>query len=278
MSLPVPQRYSPQFTPTPLPIPTRRPTHRAHPSFSDSSSDGSVNSTTHTHLMTQNPYQDADEDPLQALCHALNVAAPAPLRAAQLTKTHDLAVLQRTAPVLPTHLLALHDAPLSDPASPLALVPIDLAVFARMLRTDLTGGVRALPRPPTLPRLPLPPRLTLPVLPLAVPHLPSAPLLLLYALGVRRDPSALAGALLPLAAAAEFPAGGAMAQALARACARDDARLARYAAHNHGAWKNVLALGVRDTRVLSVVQTVWNVTAEGRRLWAREHAAAAPPS
>src|SRR6266699_1497204 len=68
MSSSIPQRHSPQFTPAPLPIPTRRPTHRANRSLS-SSDDGSLDTqsstNTNSHLMTQYPYQDSDEDPLR---------------------------------------------------------------------------------------------------------------------------------------------------------------------------------------------------------------------
>jgi hypothetical protein len=279
--------------------------------------------------MTQHPYQDADEDPLRhatlsshspssltithrALCHALNVANTAPSSAYHLTKTHDLAVLNRTSPVLPTHLLAIHDAPLAGPTVPLTLIPINIDTFTRKLRTDLTGARQNQhhPRPPTrvlpspspsvppamvLTTLPLPATVTLPVVPLQVPHAPSVPLLLLYALGVRTNPSALAAALLPLSVAEEFPSAAAMAQAMAVQCQRENhaggdpasgsngsssvgggggARgwrsLDRYTVYNQGIWKNVLALGLRDSRVMSVVQTVWNVTAESRKILARQ--------
>ena len=46
--------------------------------------------------------------------------------------------------------------------------------------------------------------------------------------------------------------------------------LDRYTAYNQGVWKNVLALGLQDARVMSVVQTVWNVTAESRKISARQ--------
>jgi hypothetical protein len=141
---------------------------------------------------------------------------------------------------------------------------------------------------------------------LQVPHAPSIALLLLYALGVRADPSALAAALLPLSVAEEFPSAAAMAQAMAAQCERDKAgasasssgsadggaaaaaaamvvggggggggrwqlsSLDRYTAYNQGVWKNVLALGLQDARVMSVVQTVWNVTAESRKISARQ--------
>jgi hypothetical protein len=81
-----------------------------------------------------------------------------------------------------------------------------------------------------------------------------------------------------------------MAQALATVCERDSAGIAagscdgestvrgaagwplseRYTVYNQGIWKNVLALGLQDSRVMSVVQTVWNVTAESRKILARQ--------
>jgi hypothetical protein len=77
-----------------------------------------------------------------------------------------------------------------------------------------------------------------------------------------------------------------MAQAMAAQCERENnARDAessnggaargwqvfdRYTAYNQGIWKNVLALGLQDARVMSVVQTVWNVTAESRKISARQ--------
>ena len=226
-------------------------------------------------------------------------------------------MLNRTSPVLPTHLLAVHDAPLSDPLTPVTLIPIDTDTFSRKLRVDLTGArvhpsTRVVSPPTTtstaaaasiLQRLPLPSTVRVPVVHLQVPHAPSISLLLLYALGVRADPSALAAALLPLSVAEEFPSAAAMAQAMAAQCERDKAGasassgsadggaavaamvvggeggeggrwqlslLDRYTAYNQGVWKNVLALGLQDARVMSVVQTVWNVTAESRKISARQ--------
>jgi hypothetical protein len=270
--------------------------------------------------MTQHPYKDADEDPLRyvkpsssllyvltllpkrrALCHALNVAETAPSRARHLTNTHELAVLNRASPVLPTHVLAVHDAPPTDPNVPVMLIPIDIDAFSRKLRVDIAGA-RQHPHPPTriLPAVPpavalsaavagalLPPTVTVPVVPLQVPHAPSIALLLVYALGVHANPSALAAALLPLSAAEEFPSSAAMAQAMAALCERDNTSdaltngsgvggaggwqlLDRYTVYNHGMWKNVLKLGLQDSRVMSVVQTVWNVTAESRKILARQ--------
>jgi len=183
MSSSIPQRHSPHFTPAPLPIPTRRPTHRANLSLSDSDDDSldshnSTNSNANAHVMTQHPYQDADEDPLRhatlsshspssltithrALCHALNVANTAPSSAYHLTKTHDLAVLNRTSPVLPTHLLAIHDAPLAGPTVPLTVMPINIDTFTAIsARTSPARGSTPTP-PDARPVLSLP--LSLPV-------------------------------------------------------------------------------------------------------------------
>jgi hypothetical protein len=76
MSSSIPQRHSPQFTPAPLPIPTRRPTHRANRSLSGSD-DGTLDthSPNGSHLMTQYPYQDSDEDPLRHICHFLSLSS-----------------------------------------------------------------------------------------------------------------------------------------------------------------------------------------------------------
>ena len=53
------------------------------------------------------------------------------------------------------------------------------------------------------------------------------------------------------------------------------ASLDRYTVYNQGKWKNVLALGLQDLRVMSVMQTVWNITAESRKIlacqWERQH-------
>jgi hypothetical protein len=138
--------------------------------------------------------------------------------------------------------------------------------------------------------MPLPATVVIPLVPFQVPHAPSIPLLLLYALGVRTNPSALAATLLPLSVAEEFPSAAAMAQAMAMQCQRENAGgvvagsggnegsagggewrlLDRYTVYNQGMWKNVLALGLQDSRVMSVVQTVWNVTAESRKILARQ--------
>ena len=265
--------------------------------------------------MTQYPYQDSDEDPLRqafsqsffpppahrdcrALCYALNVAKTAPSSACRFMKTHQLAVLDRTSPVLPTHLLAVHDAPLSDPNALLILIPINIDTFSRKVRTDITNmrhnpvtrHVHVSSPASVGSSMPLPATVIVSVVPLQVPHAPSVPLLLLYALGVRTNPSAIATNLLPLSVAEEFPSAAAMAQAMAKQCDCDNAGIVadsggnessaqgavggwqlldNFTVYNQGIWKNVLALGLQDSRVMSVIQTVWNVTAESRKILAR---------
>ena len=53
------------------------------------------------------------------------------------------------------------------------------------------------------------------------------------------------------------------------------ASLDRYMVYNQGKWKNVLVLGLQDSRVMSVMQTVWNITAESRKIlvcqWEHQH-------
>ena len=44
----------------------------------------------------------------------------------------------------------------------------------------------------------------------------------------------------------------------------------RYTVYNQDMWKNVLGLGLQDLRVMSVVQIVWNVTADLCKILARQ--------
>ncbi|KAH9984145.1 hypothetical protein BJV77DRAFT_966360 [Russula vinacea] len=289
MSSSIPQRHSPQFTPAPLPIPTRRPTHRANRSLSGSD-DGTLDtySSNSSHLMTQYPYQDSDEDPLRhTYCAFERVSSHENLQ---------LAVLNRTSPILPTHILAIHDAPLSDPNAPVTLIPVNIDVFSLKLRTSITNARHNPPRrvsvsssspfsPTTVvSSVPLPATVVIPLVPFQVPHAPSVPLLLLYALGVRTNPSALAATLLPLSVAEEFPSAAAMAQAMAMQCQRENAGVVAGSGGNEdnaggvgGEWRLLdrhveerARAGLQDSRVMSVVQTVWNVTAESRKILARQ--------
>ena len=57
-----------------------------------------------------------------------------------------------------------------------------------------------------------------------------------------------------------------MSQVFSNADVLDDAEFARSLARNHGMWKNVLALGPKDAKIVEMVQLVWNVTAEAKRI------------
>ncbi|KAA1471899.1 hypothetical protein DENSPDRAFT_880854 [Dentipellis sp. KUC8613] len=279
---------SPRWAPAALTTSSRRPRHRPHPSFSEPAVSSPENMS-EAAAMTQHPYQIDEEDPLQVICEHFHVAPPAPLRTAHLRKTHDLPCTGTgtgTADThLPTHLLAVFDLPFGAPDTPVTLIPVRADTLAAHLSADI-------PLPPALPPSTIAHAhphshshahahtsasphshshahtrtLRLPVIPIQVPHAPSIPLLLQHTLFP--DPSTLAAQLLPLAAVEEFPSAAAMAHVMAACC--DGDRLARYLTYNQGVWKNVLALGVRDREVAGVVQTVWNVTAEARRVWQQQ--------
>lgn len=163
----------------------------------------------------------------------------------------------------PTHVLAVTQADI--PSVPL-MVPVNANMFQSGFRYDLP-----LPPDPTDTPAPAPrivaahtdPVLGLPVVPLVVPHPNSLSLILLYGLGLETDTHPLSLALLPGSVVGEFPNAAAMATVLA-AVPRD--AFDRIYRHNQGIWKNVLALGLRNTRIVELVSIVWNVTAEARRI------------
>jgi hypothetical protein len=88
-------------------------------------------------------------------------------------------------------------------------------------------------------------------------------LLLLFGLGLETEPNLLACRLLPANVIEEFPNASAMAYVLSRL--RDD-RFEQLLRYNQGIWKNILALGLKNAVLVEMVQTVWNVTAEARRI------------
>jgi len=117
---------------------------------------------------------------------------------------------------------------------------------------------------PVIPQVPEGPiRISLTVVPVAVPHLPSLPLLLLFGLGLERDVEKLPYRLLPTAVVAEFPAPAAMAEIFARFSEQHFERCYMYI---HGIWKNILALGLKDARIVQIVSTAWNVASDARRI------------
>jgi hypothetical protein len=166
---------------------------------------------------------------------------------------------------MPSHVLAVYQTNANASAPPLML-PIDATLYEEGFRVELNFP----PAPPGS-TSPVPRQLegtnslvvTLPVVPLSVPHAPSLPLLLLFGLRLETERNFLAWRLLPTAVVEEFPNALAMAQVLSRL--RDD-RFELLLRHNQGIWKNILALGVKDMDLVQMVQTVWNVTAEARRM------------
>lgn len=107
--------------------------------------------------------------------------------------------------------------------------------------------------------------LKVPVIPFSVPHPPTLPLLFLFALGLEPSPhTELAYRLLPPYVVEEFPNSAAMATVLARVTG-----LEAIVERNEGMWRNALALGVSDGKVVELVGTVWSVTKEARRIRGR---------
>ena len=169
--------------------------------------------------------------------------------------TFDMPIFSRDAP-RPTHVLAASSP--DQPTIPPLMLPIDAALFSRGFPLDL-----ALPTAPTGPRANGSGTLTLPVVHLSVPHPGTLPLLLLFGMGLEREPNMLAWALLPVSVVEEFPNAAAMSLVLARVPSE---RFERVFRHNQGLWRNILSLGLTDAAMYQLVQTAWNVTAEARRI------------
>jgi hypothetical protein len=166
-------------------------------------------------------------------------------------------------------MLALYDTPepvLSSAFRPI-LAPVHADLYANKFRP-----MDILPRLPRGASTPVPhstPKVvTLPVVQLSVPHAPSAPLLLLFGLGLEIQLNSLAARLLPPEVIEEFPNSAAMAGVMAKICSED--QLVKYVVYNRGLWKNALALGPNDNRMVEIVQTAWNVTIEARRIKERD--------
>lgn len=205
-----------------------------------------------------------DIDPEDALCHHFNVSRIAhdSENTTPLT-TFDMPV--RRDAHMPSHVLAVYqtNAIISAPSS---MLPIDATLYEEGFRVELN-------LPPALPGSTSPVSrrvegnetlvVTLPVVPLSVPHAPSLPLLLLFGLRLETEPNLLAWHLLPVNVVEEFPNALAMAEVLSRL--RDD-QFELVLRYNQGIWKNILALGLKDAVLVEMVQTIWNVTAEARRI------------
>ncbi|KAJ2919783.1 hypothetical protein MD484_g724, partial [Candolleomyces efflorescens] len=209
-------------------------------------------------------YFSHGEDPHDALCRHFNVFPPR-LTDTSVPATLSLRVLRDEG--LPTHVLAA--IPADSPSNPTApappkLIPIDASLYEAIFQIDL-----GFPSPPVGFTGPVAQlvgdalQVTLPVLSVTVPDPVTLPLLLLFALGFETEPNLLAWRMLPSQVIQEFPNAAAMALILARARSDQFDRIYRF---NQGLWKNILGLGLRDTKLVELVQTAWNVTAESRRI------------
>ncbi|KAH7883054.1 hypothetical protein F5I97DRAFT_1815528 [Phlebopus sp. FC_14] len=206
------------------------------------------------------------DDPLELLCRRLNVVKPTFKPGASIPPTINLRVVKDAH--VPSHVLAVFDTPESSwgPSYQPILVPIRADLYTQDFRTNIVP-----PSPPGTP-FPVPhcvPLLdgqfvTLPVVPTLVPHAASIPLLILFAFGLESRSHLLSCRLLPSEVIGEFPDAMVMAQSMAELCS--DAQLTKYITFNQGLWRNILALGPRDTQLIGMAQTAWNVTVEARRI------------
>lgn len=182
------------------------------------------------------------------------------------SETFDLPVIRDAH--MPSHVLAVFH---SGNPNPTLMLPIDATLFDHGFRTDLNlppappGSTSPIPHFDSTGKLVV----SLPVIPLTIPHAPSLSLLLLFGMTLETQPNLLAWRLLPANVVEEFPNAAAMALVLSRL--RED-RFEQIFKYNQGIWKNVLALGLRNPELVELVQTVWNVTADARRIRQRPHA------
>lgn len=171
---------------------------------------------------------------------------------------------------MPTHILAAvppeNPSDGSNPFPPLML-PIDSSLYDAGFRADIS-----IPAAPPGSTAPIPQTVgdslvvTLPVVAVTVPDTSSLALLLLFGMGLETQSNLLAWRLLPSQVIQEFPNAATMAQILSRARQDQFDRIFRF---NQGIWRNILALGLKETRLVELVQTAWNVTAEARRIRSR---------
>ncbi|KAH7912847.1 hypothetical protein BJ138DRAFT_1003618 [Hygrophoropsis aurantiaca] len=243
----------------------------------------SLNTHHATHIQPSRKYiLTPDDDPLDLLCRHFNVAKVTFAPGIPLPTFFDMPVLHDAH--MPSHILAVFDTSQneSDPgpssSHPIIMIPTHVDLYARGFCT------RILPQSPPGTVFPVPHRnaanrqvVTLPVVPTRVPHALSMPLLLLFGLGIESRARLLSCRLLPAEVIGEFPSAPVMAQQLA-AISTDD-QLHQRISFNQGLWKNILALGPRDTHFIKLVQTAWNATVEAQHIRRRTSrtTAAVPP-
>ncbi len=85
-------------------------------------------------------------------------------------------------------------------------------------------------------------------------------------MGLETCQNDLAYRMLPASVVDEFPNAAAMAQVMSLS---GDEEFERRVQFNMGLWRNILGLGIKDTRIAELVRTAVGVTSEARKLRAR---------
>ncbi|KAK0194468.1 hypothetical protein F5146DRAFT_1035997 [Armillaria mellea] len=198
--------------------------------------------------MIRNSLLSRGEDPLRLLHHHLNVQmiSPPPLNPTSLPETIDMKALSENN--LPTHVIVLF-----PPRRPPVLIPIDADRYTHGFRAELVSpsSTRAAPYRSASNEL----RIALPLTPplTIVPHPETC----------QND---LAYRMLPASVVDEFPNAAAMAQVMSLSGEEEFERRVQF---NMGLWRNILGLGIKDTKIAELVRTAVGVTSEARKLRAR---------
>ncbi|KAG6857506.1 hypothetical protein H0H87_002131 [Tephrocybe sp. NHM501043] len=217
-----------------------------------------ISKTPSLYAMPRPSLLTANADPHEVLCHHFNVMKPI----ISSNDSSDAPNMIQLSILRPPH--AIPDAPLpthvlfaASSSGPPLMFPIHASLYSMGFRADLPTSDGT---PPPVLNSSLN-TITVPVVRVSIPHPPTLALLLLFALALEPSPhTALAYRLLPPSAVEEFPNSAAMAAVLARGSG-----LAGLVERNEGMWRNVLALGVSDGKVVEMVGMVWSVTKEARR-------------
>ncbi|KAJ6618722.1 hypothetical protein B0H10DRAFT_2164121 [Mycena sp. CBHHK59/15] len=213
--------------------------------------------------MQRPPSYLANEDALDALCHHFSLGKALYPPNTPLQPTFNMPLISQAAQ-MPTHVLAIVPPDGNSSAAPL-MIPVDVNMYHQCFsRADLLPSFpgRASTHSPLRPWGPTP------------HHHPARhsyhgaarrvpPLLFLFGLGLETDLNLLASRILPPDVIGEFPNAAAMATVMSRL---REPQFEWYLRYNQGIWKNVLALAPRNTALVELVQTAWNVTADARRI------------